>query len=62
LFTKDKDNPFNLYYILNYNNNELFFNDIEIINKKDGLKVFIENKKIKQLDKYEYDYYIKDSN
>jgi hypothetical protein len=38
--------PFILYYILYYNTNKPFFNDLRILNKKNGLKEYITKYKI----------------
>ena len=43
---EQNNDPFILYYILKYYENKPFFNDLNIINKRNGLKEFINNKDI----------------
>ena len=63
-YSKELKDPFILYYILNYNKNknEDFFNDLKILNKKNGLREYIKIRKIsQQIDNINFEEDIKDS-
>ena len=57
----DENQPFILHYILYYNNNKSFINDLKILNKKNGLKEFITKNNI-DLSDIKIEENIKDNN